>query len=202
MSVQRNCRYCGVSFTADRDDHWFHSPACVAAYYRQNPNPEYIHEEKDHTHLHFCEFCGKGFFVNDYAQRGGKRAPKYCSPKCKQAAYRARGKGTQQQADRRYSGPTGGKQGEQQRQQRQQNTGAGAGAGASQAGASDGFWSNRNKGLKEAYLLLGLAHGATLEEVKRAYRKLMSEWHPDRNHAPNATDMTQRINWAYQYIAK
>ncbi|MBW1975356.1 MAG: DnaJ domain-containing protein [Deltaproteobacteria bacterium] len=34
--------------------------------------------------------------------------------------------------------------------------------------------------LSECYKLLGLKPGATVEEIKRAYRRLAKEWHPDR----------------------
>lgn len=84
------CQQCGGVFVANRSDAHFCSAKCTAQYYRENPNPDYIHAEKPHTHTFFCEQCGTGFVVNDYAFRSGKRTPKYCSTKCKQAAYRGR----------------------------------------------------------------------------------------------------------------
>ena len=61
---------------------------------------------------------------------------------------------------------------------------------------------DRHRTAEDHYTALGLPHGATLDEVKRAYRKLMRDHHPDR-HAPDpAADATaharaQRINAAY-----
>jgi hypothetical protein len=55
---------------------------------------------------------------------------------------------------------------------------------------------------KGYYRTLGLAPGASLEEVKRAYRKLVKVWHPDRfAQAPHlqqhALEKMQSINHAY-----
>ncbi len=38
----------------------------------------------------------------------------------------------------------------------------------------------------------------TLEDVKHIYKKLLMQYHPDRNPAPNATKMTQAINAEYE----
>lgn len=62
--------------------------------------------------------------------------------------------------------------------------------------------------LNEAYALLGLSSSATKQEVKRAYRKLISQNHPDRLIAKGlpeaeikkATDRTQKISKAYEQI--
>lgn len=101
MNNKRNCLYCGIEFTATRTDHYFCCAAHVAAYYRAVPNPDYIHAEKEREHWYYCEECGVPFQVNDYAKRAGQRTPKYHSNACKQKAYRARGKATQEQAKRR-----------------------------------------------------------------------------------------------------
>src|SRR6478752_8052388 len=104
---ERYCRQCGKRFTYTRDDQQFCSPPCTAKFYRDNPNPPYIHAANYDEYWHVCENCGVSFFVNGYAERGGKRAPKYHSVACKQAAYRARGKATQEQAARRSTGDYG-----------------------------------------------------------------------------------------------
>ena len=42
------------------------------------------------------------------------------------------------------------------------------------------------------YGILGLTSDATLADVKKAYRKLARQHHPDRNNAdPGATDRTR-----------
>jgi len=51
------------------------------------------------------------------------------------------------------------------------------------------------------YAVLGVAPGATDDEVKKAYRKLVLKYHPDRN--PNdkqAEDKIREINAAYEVI--
>jgi DnaJ like chaperone protein len=57
-----------------------------------------------------------------------------------------------------------------------------------------------------AYAVLGLEHGASIEEVKRAYRRLAQLHHPDKFAALGkeavaaATSTFQRIQDAYQYL--
>lgn len=64
--------------------------------------------------------------------------------------------------------------------------------------------------LEDDYKLLGIVQRATDEEVKRAYRRLMSQNHPDKLAARGASDAairkandrTQQIRKAYDRIAK
>ncbi len=64
--------------------------------------------------------------------------------------------------------------------------------------------------LAQAYLALGVERGASDKEVKRAYRKLMSEHHPDKLIARGvpddmlkiATETAQEIQAAYELIRK
>jgi molecular chaperone DnaJ len=49
---------------------------------------------------------------------------------------------------------------------------------------------------------LGVARGAGDAEIKAAYRRLVSRWHPDRNAAADASDKMQRINRAYQLLTE
>lgn len=51
--------------------------------------------------------------------------------------------------------------------------------------------------IQDHYQILGLSPSATKEEIKKAYRKLALEWHPDKNKSPNAHEMFIKINEAY-----
>jgi len=52
------------------------------------------------------------------------------------------------------------------------------------------------------YGILGLTPDATLADVKKAYRKLARQHHPDRNNAdPRAIDRFRRITEAYEYLS-
>jgi molecular chaperone DnaJ len=54
--------------------------------------------------------------------------------------------------------------------------------------------------IEDAYTELGLNPGATEAQVKAAWRRLVSQWHPDRNKTANALGRIQRINTAYEQI--
>lgn len=54
--------------------------------------------------------------------------------------------------------------------------------------------------IDHAYAELGLAPGASPAEVKAAWRRLVSQWHPDRNKTGSALARMQRINTAYEQI--
>ena len=54
--------------------------------------------------------------------------------------------------------------------------------------------------IDDAYTELGLSPGASEREVKAAWRRLVSQWHPDRNSAATAVGRMQRINTAYEQI--
>lgn len=55
-------------------------------------------------------------------------------------------------------------------------------------------------GTDNAYAELGLAPGATQAEVKAAWRRLVSQWHPDRNNSASAVHKMQRLNHALEQI--
>ena len=54
----------------------------------------------------------------------------------------------------------------------------------------------------KAFAELGLRPDATEVEVKAAWRRLVSHWHPDRNASAAAVDKIQRINQAYRAILR
>lgn len=62
---------------------------------------------------------------------------------------------------------------------------------------------SRQLSLKECYQILSLGKGATLEDVKRTYRRRAFELHPDLNPGnPDAASQFQRLNEAYVALSK
>ncbi len=55
--------------------------------------------------------------------------------------------------------------------------------------------------IKDYYAILGISRNATKEEIKRAYRRLAKEWHPDVNPDPKAKEHFQEINEAYYVLS-
>ena len=53
---------------------------------------------------------------------------------------------------------------------------------------------------KDYYNLLGVPRDATEEQIRRAFRGLAMEWHPDRNKAKDAAARFKEINEAYQVL--
>ena len=54
--------------------------------------------------------------------------------------------------------------------------------------------------IDNAFAELGLTRDATELEVKAAWRRLVSQWHPDRNDSSTAVAKIQRINRAFEAI--
>jgi len=52
-----------------------------------------------------------------------------------------------------------------------------------------------------AYQTLGVPHNANDDEIKKAYRKLAKEFHPDRNHTKEAEDRFKSIGEAYATLS-
>jgi DnaJ like chaperone protein len=81
----------------------------------------------------------------------------------------------------------------------------GMGSGSSTAGRDDGAPS-----LKQAYAVLDINESASKSEIKKAYRRLLSQHHPDKLVAKGlpeemmkvATDRTHEIRKAYEVIKK
>ena len=51
------------------------------------------------------------------------------------------------------------------------------------------------------YSVLGVERGATDADIKRAFRKLAQQWHPDVNGDPAAQERFKEINEAYQVLS-
>jgi molecular chaperone DnaJ len=54
---------------------------------------------------------------------------------------------------------------------------------------------------RDYYVILGVERNASDAEIKRAYRKLAQQWHPDVNADPAAHDRFTEINEAYQVLS-
>lgn len=50
------------------------------------------------------------------------------------------------------------------------------------------------------YKILGVKQGCSEKELLNAWRKKMLEYHPDRNHSPDADEKTRQIIEAYENI--
>lgn len=50
------------------------------------------------------------------------------------------------------------------------------------------------------YRLLGLEAGASIDEIKKAYRSKARMYHPDINHAPDAKEMFIQATEAYEFL--
>ncbi len=74
---------------------------------------------------------------------------------------------------------------------------------------SSGASEDRNRGemdhLREDYAILEVPFGAPFEQVKRAYKKMLRRYHPDRHSSDPeklklATEITTKINESYNRI--
>jgi molecular chaperone DnaJ len=53
---------------------------------------------------------------------------------------------------------------------------------------------------RDYYEVLGVPKGATEDDIRRAFRKLAFDHHPDRNTSPDASDRFKEINEAYEVL--
>jgi len=53
----------------------------------------------------------------------------------------------------------------------------------------------------DCYALLGVKKTSAQPAIKRAYRKLAAEWHPDKNPDPRAKDLFQKYANAYEVLS-
>ena len=54
---------------------------------------------------------------------------------------------------------------------------------------------------RDYYQVLGVARGATPEDLKKAFRKQALKFHPDRNKEADANDRFKEVNEAYQVLS-
>ena len=53
----------------------------------------------------------------------------------------------------------------------------------------------------EPYRILGVDRQASTQEIRKAYKNLAKEWHPDKNDSPNAQEKFVEINAAYEILS-
>ena len=51
---------------------------------------------------------------------------------------------------------------------------------------------------RDYYEVLGVSRGADADEIKKAYRKLARQYHPDVNKAPDAEEKFKEVKEAYE----
>ncbi len=54
---------------------------------------------------------------------------------------------------------------------------------------------------KDYYKILGIAKGATEDDIKKAYRKMALKFHPDKNKAPGSEEKFKEIAEAYEVLS-
>jgi DnaJ-class molecular chaperone len=52
--------------------------------------------------------------------------------------------------------------------------------------------------MESYYQILGLSQGASEKDIKKSYRKLALQYHPDKNKQPGAEQKFKQISEAYQ----
>ncbi|KAI6203279.1 hypothetical protein M3Y94_00537700 [Aphelenchoides besseyi] len=53
----------------------------------------------------------------------------------------------------------------------------------------------------DPYSILGVSRMASAQDIKRSYKKLAMQWHPDKNDSPDAGERFMQINKAYEVLS-
>ena len=79
-----------------------------------------------------------------------------------------------------------------------QGSGSGGGSGGGSSGGGGGGSSARGMNRADALDILGLKEGATVQEIKAAWKARLGQVHPDKPGGSNR--LTQQANEAYEYL--
>lgn len=55
---------------------------------------------------------------------------------------------------------------------------------------------------KDLYSILGVPRTATLDEIKKAYRKLALKYHPDKNKSSEAPEKFREVSFGRAFFAR
>ena len=55
-------------------------------------------------------------------------------------------------------------------------------------------------GKSDYYAIMGVSRNATDEDLKKSYKKLAIKFHPDKNHAPQASEAFKKVSKAYSCL--
>ena len=180
-----SCLNCNVPFEPGRTDQMFCSDRCGSAYWKKH-GTTHNHKDLPHFNCKDCETCGNQFWYNDYAQRGGKREPKFCSSRCRTRAFRAHktsaefaGKPPRQKAPPKAQTPPPFKTGN----------------------FRDAFRPPTRWNATEAFLWLGVPYDADRKTCQAAMRALNKQFHPDQNAGVIWPHLVH-INAAFDYLKR
>ena len=54
---------------------------------------------------------------------------------------------------------------------------------------------------RDYYEVLGVSRNASADDIKKSYRKLAMQCHPDRNSSPEATEKFKELSEAYEVLS-
>lgn len=57
------------------------------------------------------------------------------------------------------------------------------------------------KSKKDYYAIFGLEKGCSVEEIRKAYRKLSLKIHPDKNKAPGSEEAFKKVSKAFKCLS-
>lgn len=219
MDTQKRCKNCGEVLPDARTDQTFCSARCTAQYARDGGQyRERFHAEKPDEGAKQCEECGTWFSFNGYADRDGVREPKYCSGKCRQRAYRKRTGRSNHSQGYDWSEARDNKKSSGKSDKKDTSQGAHSGANSGSNKGTSQEHPKRDKDTsrddakkdtlpsrwksKDPYEILGVLRTFDMKQIKRAWLKLIQQYHPDRCKDVHATRISQAINGAWATIEK